>query len=198
MERVASQCQRTPLSSAWAAHESWTTRRTNEFRVVEPILGAVREAGLGGAEAAVHYRMIGDTRLAYVGQQAAFLMFDADARAADDSAWNREYRLVDPQHFPNVTRLSGELAEVTDAQIFDATVVALISAGEGGKPTAAIEGTAVSHGLTCHLRNTPAPRPRSGSAQPTTWHNSDQTSPGCGSGCRVGVVLGFHSASVLT
>lgn len=140
VERVASQCRRTPLSSAWAAHESWTTRRTNEFRVVEPILGAVREAGLGGAEAAVHYRMIGDTRLAYIGQQAAFLMFDADARAADDSAWNREYRLVDPQHFPNVTRLSGELAEVTDDQIFDATVVALISAGEGGKPHCGYRG----------------------------------------------------------
>ncbi|MFJ3272386.1 hypothetical protein OG963_06535 [Streptomyces sp. NBC_01707] len=84
--------------------------------------------------------MIGDTRLAYVGQQAAFEMFDADARAADDSAWNCEYWLVDPQHFPNITRLSGELAEVTDDQIFDATVVALISAGERGKPRCGYRG----------------------------------------------------------
>ncbi|MFF1357849.1 TetR/AcrR family transcriptional regulator [Streptomyces sp. NPDC058297] len=113
-----------------SAMASRTTRRSNEFRVVELILGAVREAGLEGSEAAVHYRMVGDTLLAYVGQQAAFLLFDADARAADDSAWSREYRLVDPKHFPNITRLSGELAEVADDQIFDATVDALISAIE--------------------------------------------------------------------
>lgn len=40
---------------------SRTTRRPNEFRVVELILGAVTEAGLEGAEAAVHYRMVGDS-----------------------------------------------------------------------------------------------------------------------------------------
>ncbi|MFB6517107.1 TetR/AcrR family transcriptional regulator [Streptomyces sp. NPDC056401] len=109
---------------------SRTTRRPNEFRVVELILGAVTEAGLEGAEAAVHYRMVGDSLLAYVGQRAAYLLFDPEVRAADESSWNREYRLVDPAGFPNITRLGAQLAEVTDEQIFEARVEALINAIE--------------------------------------------------------------------
>ncbi|MFJ9646421.1 TetR/AcrR family transcriptional regulator [Streptomyces sp. NPDC101206] len=109
---------------------SRTTRRPNEFRVVELILGAVREAGLDGAEAAVHYRMVGDSLLAFVGQRAAYLLFDADVRAADESSWNREYRMVDPEAFPNITGLSTELAEVTEIQIFEVRVEALITAIE--------------------------------------------------------------------
>ncbi|MGA6159092.1 TetR/AcrR family transcriptional regulator [Stenotrophomonas sp. NPDC087984] len=113
-----------------SAMASRTTRRPNEFRVVELILGAVMEAGLEGAEAAVHYRMVADSLLAYVGQQAAYLLFAPEVRAADESAWTREYRLVDPRAFPNITGLSAELAEVTDEQIFEAMVGALISAIE--------------------------------------------------------------------
>lgn len=113
-----------------SAMTSRTTRRPNEFRVVELILGAVMEAGLQGAEAAVHYRMVGDSLLALVGQRAAYLLFDADIRAADESAWSREYRLVDAQTFPNITHLSSDLAEVTDEQIFQVRVEALISAIE--------------------------------------------------------------------
>ncbi|MCX5409360.1 TetR/AcrR family transcriptional regulator [Streptomyces sp. NBC_00335] len=109
---------------------SRTTRRPNEFRVVELILGAVTEAGLEGAEAAVHYRMVGDSLLAYVGQRAAYLLFDADVRAADESSWHREYRLVDPTGFPHITRLGAQLAEVTEEQIFEARVEALINAIE--------------------------------------------------------------------
>ncbi|MCX4679253.1 TetR/AcrR family transcriptional regulator [Streptomyces sp. NBC_01433] len=113
-----------------SAMASRTTRRTNEFRVVELILGAVREAGLQGAEAAVHYRMVGDSILAFVGQRAAYLLFDADIRAADESSWDREYRLVDARGFPNITDLSTELAEVTEERIFEVRVEALISAIE--------------------------------------------------------------------
>ncbi|MFJ7209176.1 TetR/AcrR family transcriptional regulator [Streptomyces sp. NPDC098789] len=109
---------------------SRTTRRPNEFRVVELIIGAVTEAGLDGAEAAVHYRMVGDSLLAYVGQRAAYLLFDLDVRAADESSWSREYRLVDPQGFPHITRLLAVLPEVTDEQIFHARVEALITAIE--------------------------------------------------------------------
>jgi AcrR family transcriptional regulator len=113
-----------------SAMASRTTRRSNEFRVVELIIGAVSEAGLDGAEAAVHYRMVGDSLLALVGQRAAYLLFAPDVRAADESAWSREYRLVDPQAFPQITRLSRELAEVTQDQVYRARVEALISAVE--------------------------------------------------------------------
>ncbi|WP_441249566.1 TetR/AcrR family transcriptional regulator [Kitasatospora sp. McL0602] len=109
---------------------SRTTRRSNEFRVVELILGAVTEAGLDGADAAVHYRMVGDSLLAYVGQRAAYLLFDPEVRAADESSWTREYRLVDAHGFPHITRLGQQLAEVTHDQIFHARVEALITAIE--------------------------------------------------------------------
>ncbi len=109
---------------------SRTTRRANEFRVVELILGAVTEAGLEGVDAAVHYRMVGDSLLAYVGQRAAYLLFDPDIRAGDESSWSREYRLVDAEGFPNITRLAPQLAEVTHDQIFHARVEALITAIE--------------------------------------------------------------------
>ncbi|GAA1986510.1 TetR/AcrR family transcriptional regulator [Kitasatospora viridis] len=109
---------------------SRTTRRSNEFRVVELILGAVTEAGLDGVDAAVHYRMVGDSLLAYVGQRAAYLLFDPDVRAGDESSWTREYRLVDAEGFPHITRLGQELAEVTHDQIFQARVEALITAIE--------------------------------------------------------------------
>ncbi|WP_052441624.1 TetR/AcrR family transcriptional regulator [Streptacidiphilus anmyonensis] len=113
-----------------SAMASRTTRRANEFRVVELILGAVTEAGLRGAEAAVHYRMVGDSLLALVGQRAAYLLFSKEARAADESAWNREYRLVDPQAFPQITAAAEELAGVTQDAVYRVRVEALITAIE--------------------------------------------------------------------
>ena len=113
-----------------SAMASRTTRRTNEFRVVELILGAVTEAGLEGADAAVHYRMVGDSLLALVGQRAAYRLFAPDVRAADESSWSREYRLVDPQAFPHIARLGNELAGVTQDEVFRVRVEALISAIE--------------------------------------------------------------------
>ncbi|WP_329122274.1 TetR/AcrR family transcriptional regulator [Streptomyces sp. NBC_01465] len=113
-----------------SAMTSRTTRRPHEFRVVELILGAVMEAGLEGPEAAVHYRMVGDSILAYVGQQASYLLFAPEARAADESSWSREYRSVAPAEFPNITLLNAELPEVTDEKIFRLQVEALIAAIE--------------------------------------------------------------------
>ncbi|MFF7250876.1 TetR/AcrR family transcriptional regulator [Embleya sp. NPDC008237] len=113
-----------------SAMASRTTRRPNEFRVVELILGMVTEAGLHGADAALHYRMVGDSLLAYVGQRAAYLLFDPEIRASDESAWKVEYRLVDRQGFPHITRLSAELAEVSQDRIFHVRVEALITAIE--------------------------------------------------------------------
>lgn len=107
-----------------------TTRRPNEFRVVELILGAVVEAGLDGEEAAVYYRMVGDSLLAAVGQRAAYLLFDPDVRASDESAWRVEYRQVDVRGFPQIRRLNTQLAKVTHDEIFKVRVEALITAIE--------------------------------------------------------------------
>lgn len=105
---------------------SRTTRRANEFRVVELILGAVHEAGLSGADAVVHYRMFGDSVLAYVGQHAALQLFAPTEREADQSAWSREYRLADRERFPHIAGLVEELAAVTHEEIYTARIEALL------------------------------------------------------------------------
>jgi AcrR family transcriptional regulator len=105
---------------------SRTTRRPNEFRIVELILGAVHEAGLEGADAVVHYRMFGDSVLAYVGQHAALQMFAPTEREGDESAWGKEYRLADRQRFPHIAGLLEELAAVTHEEIYAARVEALL------------------------------------------------------------------------
>ncbi|WP_370361166.1 TetR/AcrR family transcriptional regulator [Catenulispora sp. MAP12-49] len=105
---------------------SRTTRRPNEFRVVELILGAVDEAGLRGREAVVHYRMFGDSILAYVGQHAALQLFAPNEREGDQSAWGREYRLAGPDRFPHIAALTEDLAAVTHEEIYAARVEALI------------------------------------------------------------------------
>ncbi|GAA2354706.1 TetR/AcrR family transcriptional regulator [Nonomuraea africana] len=109
---------------------SRTTRRNNEFRLVELILGAIGEAGLDGAEAALHYRAVADALLAYAGQSAAYALFAPEIRAGDESSWAREYRMVDAALFPRITRLSRELAEVRIQEIYDVQVEALITAIE--------------------------------------------------------------------
>ena len=105
---------------------SRTTRRPNEFRIVELILGAVHEAGLTGADAVVHYRMFGDSILAYVGQHAALQLFAPTEQEGDRSAWSREYRLADRERFPHIAGLVEELAAVTHEEIYAARVEALI------------------------------------------------------------------------
>ncbi|MFD3676870.1 hypothetical protein [Streptomyces sp. NPDC058613] len=94
---------------------SRTNRRPNEFRVVELIHGTVTEAGLDGAEAAVHYRMVGDSPPSSSTSASApptccsTRTSGPPVRAADESSWNREYRLVDSEGFPHFTHLSTQL-----------------------------------------------------------------------------------------
>ncbi|NUT42300.1 MAG: TetR/AcrR family transcriptional regulator [Thermoactinospora sp.] len=106
---------------------SRTTRREREFLIVEFILECVHEAGLQGAEAALLYRSFGDALLAFIGQTAAFRLFDPDVQAGDLAAWAREYRTLDPTRFPHITRLSDELAAVDEQEIFDVRVEAMLS-----------------------------------------------------------------------
>ncbi|MET9338735.1 TetR/AcrR family transcriptional regulator [Nonomuraea sp. NPDC003804] len=116
---------------------SRTTRRINEFRLVEFILGAVGEAGLDGADAALHYRAFADALLAHVAQAAAYALFSPEVRAGDESSWGREYRTVDPELFPRITRLNAELAEIRPGPVYTVQVEALIAAIEARAASAA-------------------------------------------------------------
>ncbi|MCF2528478.1 TetR/AcrR family transcriptional regulator [Yinghuangia soli] len=109
---------------------SRTTRRVNEFRIVELILGALAEAGLDGADAALYYRVVGDSMLAYTGQYAAYLLVEPGVRASDEASWSGEYRLADTARFPHITRLGDELPAITHEAIYEARFEALIIAIE--------------------------------------------------------------------
>lgn len=103
-----------------------TLRRRNEFRAVELIIGALLDAGLDGYQAAVYYRMIGDTMIAYAGLRAAYRLLDPDVRAADESGWSKEYRMIEQDEFPNISRISKNFSSVSDDDILETQLDALI------------------------------------------------------------------------
>lgn len=114
---------------------SRTLRRPNEFRAVELIVHAIHEAGLSGKEAALYSRIVGDAFNAYAGLRAAVALLDPEVREADDSAWSREYRLADPDSYPNIAQISTNLAGVGESDVLESFVDALIQAIEAAART---------------------------------------------------------------
>jgi len=102
------------------------TQGPAEIRVVELLIGAVRQAGFEGAEAAVVYRAIAEFTLAWAGAEAAFLALEANLQQADRSAWSRTYRAVDRDDYPNIWSLRDELASVRDDDIFEAVLAVFL------------------------------------------------------------------------
>src|SRR5579862_3022113 len=75
------------------------TQRPAELRIVNVVIGAVREAGFEGAEAAVIYRAIGDFSLYWSGGEAAFWALDEKAQQTDRAAWTRAYLAAGEEEF---------------------------------------------------------------------------------------------------
>ncbi len=106
-----------PAAAALSSYR--TTQGPAEIRAVDLLIGAVRQAGFEGAQAAVVYRAIADFILAWAGGEAAFLAMDPDLQQADRSAWSRVYRAVDRDDYPHIWSLRDELATVPDDDIFE-------------------------------------------------------------------------------
>jgi len=113
-----------PAAASLASYR--TTQRPAEMRIVNMLIGAVREAGFTGRRAAVIYRAIGDFALAWAGGEAAFHALDAELQDADRAAWTRAYLSVDRDEFPHIWRVRDELAGVGDDEIFEAVLSALV------------------------------------------------------------------------
>lgn len=109
-----------PAAASLASYR--TTRRPAELRIVNILIGAVLAAGFEGARAAVIYRAIGDSALAWAGGEAALLALDTEHRQADRDAWNREYLAVQPEQYPHTWRIREELPKVSDDAIFEAAL----------------------------------------------------------------------------
>ncbi len=123
------------LRATYAAHPAAaslsacrTTQRPAEMRSVNIFIGAIREAGFEGAEAARVYRALGDFALAWAGLDAAFLALDERQQATDRAAWTRAYLAVNRAEFPHIWQVRLELPDVTDDEIFD-TILSLVVGG---------------------------------------------------------------------
>ncbi|WP_067488750.1 TetR/AcrR family transcriptional regulator [Actinomadura hibisca] len=108
-----------------AAVASRTTRGPGEFQVVEGILGALTELGLGGDDVVRYYRMMADTVLAYAGTLAHYAVLPADVRAGDERAWIAEYATADPDRYPQIHAHAARLAAVTPDTVLETMVEAL-------------------------------------------------------------------------
>jgi AcrR family transcriptional regulator len=99
-----------------------TTQRPAEIQAVEWIVAAIREAGFEGDEAALMYRVVSDFSLFWAGSEATFRSLDVALQEADTGAWNRTYRSVDPEQYPNIWSVRDELPGVSADAIYERTL----------------------------------------------------------------------------
>lgn len=102
------------------------TRLPGEMRFAEIALDLLKDAGLADAAAAVSYRAVVDTVLAWTGFRAG-LELNAAAEA-DHHAWEQACRQADPAVFPHVSRLAGPLTGVDLESGFGQTLELLLTA----------------------------------------------------------------------
>ena len=105
-----------------------TLRREAEFRAADLTIGAVRQAGLDGREAASVYRAVADTVLAWTAFAAASRAVAPEVMERDGLAWSREYLVLPAGRFPHIQAVSGYLAEVDREDQFEISINLLLDA----------------------------------------------------------------------
>lgn len=119
-----------------------TTRRPGEFRTVEAILAALREAGLSAADAAVQHRVYSEAILSYAAVCSAYAELDESSRRGDEDAWSREYRALPAARYPSIAAVAEHLPAVDDDMILDGLIGALLDRIEAlGRRGTAAEGS---------------------------------------------------------
>ena len=75
--------------------------------------------GLGPADAALYLRAFGNMTRAMSAMEASMQALPPATRAADDLAWQVEYRSLPEDEYPNVAEVRQELASISDPRAFD-------------------------------------------------------------------------------
>ncbi|MEU7871406.1 TetR/AcrR family transcriptional regulator [Dactylosporangium sp. NPDC049140] len=118
-----------------------TTRRPGEFRTVEAVLGALREAGLTEEQAAFQHLVYSETIFSYAAMCSAYAALDESSRQGDEAAWSHEYRSLPPQRYPHIAAAAPYLAEIDDDMVLEGIVQALLDRVESlagpARPTGA-------------------------------------------------------------
>lgn len=103
-----------------------TTRRPAEFSNVEFAAQALLRAGLNPASVAITLRAFGNYVRSAASIQAALHTLSDEARRADDLAWEVEYRELDPEQYPSIAALGGNLRALGDPAAFWAGIELLL------------------------------------------------------------------------
>ncbi|MFT4087245.1 MAG: TetR/AcrR family transcriptional regulator [Gordonia sp. (in: high G+C Gram-positive bacteria)] len=91
---------------------SRTMRREAEFRGADIVIGALRDAGLDGREAASCYRALVDVALAYASLEAAVGALPSGVAETDRQVWSRDYQSLPADSYPNVAAVAEHLPAV--------------------------------------------------------------------------------------
>ncbi|MFT4124872.1 MAG: TetR/AcrR family transcriptional regulator [Gordonia sp. (in: high G+C Gram-positive bacteria)] len=95
-----------------------TVRSDAEFRGADIVLGALRQAGLDGRDAASCYRALVDVALAYAALEATVAALPAEVADGDRAAWRRDYQALPADRYPNVAAVAEHLPAVDDEDQF--------------------------------------------------------------------------------
>ena len=98
--RVHAAYQAHPRTAMLAAYR--TTGRVNETRVVEAILGVLRDGGFPDAEAVRIYHAFVDQALGFAALDAAATALPEAARRADLDVWRDSYARLPAESHPNI------------------------------------------------------------------------------------------------
>lgn len=132
LRAVADECWR--MSEAYpaiyASAFARTTGGSGERDMVEFLLGAIAELGLDRATTVLLYRSFADCILSLAGANATVCQLGPDVEAKDASAWGRVYASSSEVQYPLTRAHAEELVAVTDREIYDRAVQALIEAME--------------------------------------------------------------------
>ncbi|MGP8304205.1 TetR/AcrR family transcriptional regulator [Streptomyces inhibens] len=96
-----------------------TTRGPGEFALVETMLAALGELGLGEGDVARYQRMLADTVLAYAGMRAGYAVLPQEVRAGDEHAWAGAYATAAPGRYPAIAAHVHQLAAVDGDMVFE-------------------------------------------------------------------------------
>jgi AcrR family transcriptional regulator len=96
-----------------------TTHRPTEFANVEFALDALHRGGVPDDEAVVVMRALGNFIRSTASAEAAYGLLDPEVRLHDETAWQVEYRHLDPEVYPNIARVSDRFLSIGDPIGFD-------------------------------------------------------------------------------
>ena len=95
------------------------TRRPTDASSLEFALDALLRGGFPPAEAALYSRALGTLARSASSIEAAIQALPVETRTADELAWQVDARRLDPERFPNVTRVGADLPEVSDPRAWE-------------------------------------------------------------------------------